>query len=141
MGAVVFICGCSSSYVHGHFHTCAVVFEWMRVSGVVDVDVLWSSRTVVVVVVVWSSWMHHGWGHRRHMLIGVMVLMASMVGVMVVMVVVVVATMVVVGLVIVLIRCCCWWAIGGRCQSCDGRMGTWGQNSPMMATMHAVVTI
>ena len=94
-------------------------------SGVVGVDVLWSSRTVVVVV--WSLWMHWVWGRCGHMLIGVVVVMASVVGVVVVMVVGVVgvvATMVVVGHVLVLVHRCCWWAMGGHCQSCDGRMGT-----------------
>ena len=109
---VVFIHGRSSSYVHGRFRTCTVVFERMWVSGVVGVDVLWLLRTVVVVVVVvWSLWTHHGWGHRGHMLIGVVV------------VVVIVATVVVVGCVLILIHHCCWWAMGGHCQSCDGRMG------------------
>ena len=76
-------------------------------------DVLWSLRTVVVVVVVvWSLWTHRGWG------------IASMVGVVVVVVMVVVATMVVVGRVVVPVRHCYWWAMGGRCQSCEGRMGT-----------------
>ena len=58
------------------------------------------------------------------MLIGVMVVVASVVVAVVVVVMVVVATVVVVGHVIVLVRCCHWWAMGGRCQSCDGRMET-----------------
>ena len=39
-------------------------------SGVVGVDVLWSLRTVVVVVVVvvvWSLWTHRGWGRCGRM--------------------------------------------------------------------------
>ena len=90
-GTVVFVHGPLSSYVCSQFHTCAVVFKQMQVSGVVGVD-------VVVVVV------------------------ASMVGV-----IVVVATMVVVvvmGRVLIFVHCCGWWAMGGHCQSCDGRMGT-----------------
>ena len=63
--AVVFVRGCSSSYVRGRFRMCRVVFEQMRVSGVVGMDVLWSSRTVVVVV--WSLWTHRGWGRCGRM--------------------------------------------------------------------------
>ena len=57
----------------------------------------------------------HGW------------VMVSVVGVIVVVVLVIVATVVVVvvmGCVVVFICHCCWWAMGGRCQSCDTRMGT-----------------
>ena len=66
-GVVVFICGHLSLYMCGHFHMCAVVFERMQVSGVMGVDVLWLSRTVVVVVVVWWSWTHCGWGRCGRM--------------------------------------------------------------------------
>ena len=103
-----------------HGLMCVVVFEWTQVSGVMGVDVLWSSRTVVVVV--WSSWMHRGWGVAS--VVGVVMVVASVVGVIVVVVMVVVATMVVVGRVIVPVRRCYWWAMGGCCQLCEGRMGT-----------------
>ena len=133
-GAIVFVHGRLSSYMHGRFRTCAVVFKRTWVSGVVGVDVLWSSRTMVVVVV-WLSWTHGGWGHCGRMVIGVMVVMASMVGVVVVVasvvgvivvvvVVVMVTVVVVMGRVLVLVHCCCWWAMGGGCQLCEGRMGT-----------------
>ena len=72
------------------------------------------------------------WGRRGRIRLGVVVVVASMAGVVVVVasmvgVIVVVATVVVVvvmGHVIVFIRRCCWWAMGGHCQSCDGRRGT-----------------
>ena len=103
--------------------------EWGHGCGcVVVVDVLWLLMTVVVVVVVWSSWTHRGWGRCGHMLIGVIVVVTRLVGVIVV----------VMGRVLILVCHCFWWAMGGRCQSCDRR---WGQNSPMMVTMHAVITI
>ena len=129
-GAVVFVRGRLSSYAHGRFRTCAVLFERTRVSGVMGVDVLWSLRTMVVVA--WSSWMHCGWGIASMVgvmmvvasMVGVIVVVASVVGVIVVMVVVVMATVVVVGCVVVPIRHCYWWAMGGHCQSCEGRMGT-----------------
>ena len=60
---LIFICAWSFPYVRSCFRTCVVVFEWMRVSGVVGMDVLWLSRTVVVV---WSSWTHCGWGRCGH---------------------------------------------------------------------------
>ena len=62
------------------------------------------------------------------------VVMVSMVGVIVGVVVVVV-----VGHVLILVRCCCcWWAM---VVVVSHVMEGWGQNSPMMVTTHAVVTI
>ena len=137
MGVVVFVRGHSSSYVRGHFHMCAFVFEQTQVSEVVGVDVLWWWRTMVVVV--WSSWMRLGWGHCGRTLIGVMVVMASVDGVIVVVVVVVMVTMVVVGHVVILVHHCCWWAMGVVIVSHVTEGG--GQNSPVMVTTACVVTI
>ena len=109
----------------GRGHGCIVVIEdhgggGGGGGGVVIVDTSWLG----------SLWTHGLWWSWPA--VGVVV------GVVVV-VVVVVATVVVVGRVLVLIhRCCCWWAM---VVVVSHVMERWGQNSPMMVTTHAVVTI